>query len=193
MKTNCIFCNLSKIGSNKQLLWDDKDFSIIHDGFPISSPHLLLIPKNHFTCYAEIFNEIELNKKVQKIINSLFEIIPNLGLFFEHGDVGQTVKHAHIHLVPNTLSLENLISEVGVKGKTTKLNQFSDLKEHQNYLLFGNKENSLILNPESIATVEPGVITNYLAKKNNKPFPAKYRTPVQESDLINLSYLRSLI
>lgn len=170
---DCIFCNIAtKLKEN--VIWEDDIFWIIYDGFPIAEPHLLIIPKSHMLHYGQLptdqfthLNEIKQN--VQKVLARPL-------LFFEHGDIGQTVKHAHLHAIPFEGTVDDAIALVNLPGTTESIVDFSDVAKYPQYLLFIGGHMTVLL-PEAGTTIAPAPITNGLARAFGKPFPAANRLP----------------
>ncbi len=100
---NCIFCyqNLKK-----PIIAEMDSIVAIPDGYPVTSGHLLIIPKRHVMDYFGLTKK-ELHE-IHKMIHNLrerflnedpsvtgFNIGINCGF-----SAGQSIFHAHIHLIP---------------------------------------------------------------------------------------------
>ncbi len=102
--TNCIFCDWTKF--EEQLVGETADFWIIATlGQITDGGYLLLVPKKHIKCMGELTKDEA---------GRMFELYPKIEhasynwphmTAFEHGIVGQTIEHAHIHLIPARFSL----------------------------------------------------------------------------------------
>jgi diadenosine tetraphosphate (Ap4A) HIT family hydrolase len=99
--TECPFCNLAE-----NRIWVQTDSAIAFlDNFPVSPGHTLVIPGDHIGALMELpendFKEIwELVAHVRKLLIEKdkpdgFNIGINEGVA-----AGQTVAHAHIHIIP---------------------------------------------------------------------------------------------
>jgi diadenosine tetraphosphate (Ap4A) HIT family hydrolase len=90
---------------NKKIILENKHSFSIMDGFPVSKGHSLVIPKR------EVFSIFELNKEEYLDCFLLLKLLReklhtdfscdgfNIGI--NNGEVaGQTVSHAHIHIIP---------------------------------------------------------------------------------------------
>ena len=98
---DCIFCNIDE---NKYILKNDLSFAI-HDKYPHSKGHLLIIPFRHYENYFDSTKEeldamnelLELAKEYtdSKFNPAGYNININVG---KAG--GQIIMHAHIHLIP---------------------------------------------------------------------------------------------
>lgn len=100
-ETNCPFCSLD----NSRVLYESASFLIIHDGYPISPGHTLIIPKTHIASMFELGPEqfADLHTAIHWAKMDIErEFSPdgyNLGV--NDGAVaGQTVPHLHLHLIP---------------------------------------------------------------------------------------------
>ena len=92
------FLNLEKIIENENAF-------AIYDGFPVSKGHVLIIPKRVVAEIFDLNNEeysscFNLVKDVKKILEEKFKPDGfNIGI--NNGEkAGQTVFHAHIHVIP---------------------------------------------------------------------------------------------
>lgn len=180
-KSDCIFCQIPVNGLSEFILYEGNVFRVIHDGFPIASPHFLIIPKEHTDSYhsVSIDDFTELNK-----IIALFstKIADRKYMLFEHGKLGQTVKHAHMHMLPALIPLDTLISELHVDGEVVEIKNMSDLTMHDEYLFLSSEGKNVVLLPHT-TQIEPGIITNTLARLLNVPFPASNRRQIQSNEI----------
>lgn len=96
----CIFCNVDRA------LLAETDLSLAFlDAYPVSQGHTLIIPKRHIETIWEMTNEeyadaFDVIRKVKGILKGKFDphgfnVGVNCGVA-----AGQTVFHAHIHLIP---------------------------------------------------------------------------------------------
>jgi diadenosine tetraphosphate (Ap4A) HIT family hydrolase len=98
--TNCPFCE-----RNHSVFAETKLSFAIFDNFPVSNGHTLVIPKRHVATiweltgneYADIFDLI---KQVKDIVQNRFSP-QGINVGVNCGEAaGQTVFHAHIHIIP---------------------------------------------------------------------------------------------
>lgn len=111
---DCIFCKIidGEIPSNK--VYEDDTVLAFHDINPQMPVHVIVIPKNHISCAADITSEnsavvahiFEVIAKIAKDLglNNGYRIINNCG-----EDGGQTVKHLHFHLLGGEKLGEKLV------------------------------------------------------------------------------------
>jgi diadenosine tetraphosphate (Ap4A) HIT family hydrolase len=99
--TECPFCNLAE-----DRIWVQTDSAIAFlDNFPVSPGHTLVIPGDHIGALMELpendLNEIwSLVAHVRKLLIEKYKPDGfNIGIN-EGKAAGQTVAHAHIHIIP---------------------------------------------------------------------------------------------
>ena len=99
--TECPFCNLAE-----ERIWVQTDSAIAFlDNFPVSPGHTLVIPADHIGALMELpendLKEIwELVAHVRKLLIEKYKPDGfNIGIN-EGIAAGQTVPHAHIHIIP---------------------------------------------------------------------------------------------
>lgn len=98
---NCPFCNLSDV----RCVLTTRSFNAVRDSFPVSRGHTLLVPKRHVASVFDLDDEesreiwsavAQVRRQLQQEFNpDGFNIGVNDGIA-----AGQTVPHAHIHIIP---------------------------------------------------------------------------------------------
>jgi diadenosine tetraphosphate (Ap4A) HIT family hydrolase len=97
----CPFCTISR----ERLLFESELAFVIHDGYPVSPGHALVIPRRHV---ASFFDTTAAEQALLlKLLNlARIEIAQqfrpagfNIGIN-DGAAAGQTVAHLHIHLIP---------------------------------------------------------------------------------------------
>jgi diadenosine tetraphosphate (Ap4A) HIT family hydrolase len=97
---DCIFCQI-----DRAILAESNLSLAFFDGFPVSKGHALVIPKRHLATIWELSEEeyidlFDLVRDVKHLIQDRFEPHGmNIGANFGQA-AGQTVFHAHIHIIP---------------------------------------------------------------------------------------------
>ncbi|HLZ62902.1 MAG TPA: HIT family protein [Ktedonosporobacter sp.] len=96
---DCIFCQ--KHGIARNILKETASFRLVADHAPLVPGHLLIIPKDHYTCYGDVPSALDeelytLKREVQQFLTRFYAPI----VFWEHGIFRQTVFHAHLHCFP---------------------------------------------------------------------------------------------
>ena len=78
----------------------------IHDGFPVSEHHSLIIPKRHVEQYFDLYQpELNaINSLSTEMVTRIKALDPSVTAFnvgVNVGpDAGQTISHCHVHLIP---------------------------------------------------------------------------------------------
>lgn len=96
---NCLFCNID----NSSIIHETKNFYVKVGKGIITAGHVMIIPKAHYKAIAEIednlVNEyLELKDKVIAEVTKQFA----KPFLVEYGVYGQSVFHAHIHIIPTS-------------------------------------------------------------------------------------------
>ncbi|MFW6233289.1 MAG: HIT family protein [Nanoarchaeota archaeon] len=97
----CPFCNVDK----SHILLSNKNAFVLLCRSPYTKDHLLVIPKKHvkFLNKLNTNEQDDLNKLMIKALNKLHKKHKNVSILYKEGvnkDVGKTINHAHIHLIP---------------------------------------------------------------------------------------------
>lgn len=105
----CVFCDRAQF--EKQLIGETPDFWIIATlGQITDGGYVLLVPKRHVSCIGAMEeSEIELLESVVDRVMGALLVEYNAPVIFEHGIVGQTIKHAHIHFVPQVCNVTDRV------------------------------------------------------------------------------------
>jgi diadenosine tetraphosphate (Ap4A) HIT family hydrolase len=139
---NCPHCDRNSLALEHPLTETDL-FWVVCDIHPLIEGHVLIIPKKHLSCVGEY------DQKTMAEFNKLYSIFSNFirnkygnVSSFEHGKIGQTVFHSHVHLLPFAGATKKIVPE-GEKF-LTKIKHISDLKsifeKDQKYLFFSIEE-----------------------------------------------------
>ncbi|MGL4518986.1 MAG: HIT domain-containing protein [Phocaeicola sp.] len=100
--TECPFCGLSK---QAELLSETATAFAFYDGYPVSRGHTLIVPKKHVANYFDLTLHEQralwlLVNRCKKIVEKRFQPDGfNVGINVDEA-AGQTIFHAHIHLIP---------------------------------------------------------------------------------------------
>lgn len=111
-----VFCNLNAF--KKSVLYSTKCFHVLVDSKPLCEGHLLIIPKEHRSCFQNL-TEVEKQeyKILYKLVKTFLINLYNAVVIFEHGGVAQTVLHAHMHFLPTNVSIREEIVKYAKKMK----------------------------------------------------------------------------
>jgi len=95
----CVFC--ARRGQ-PALLFETDTFYVMPDKFPLVPGHVLIIPKEHVRCYGAMSIDAlrALDEAAMRIRRFLSDMYGAPVLTTETGVLGQTVFHAHLHLIP---------------------------------------------------------------------------------------------
>jgi diadenosine tetraphosphate (Ap4A) HIT family hydrolase len=95
----CVFCSPS---DHPDALDSTERLILIPDLYPLVPGHLLVITKDHHRCFGaagpEVLAELpDVVAEAAAFVNAAYGVEPVL---WENGVTGQTVFHAHLHLIP---------------------------------------------------------------------------------------------
>lgn len=114
---NCVFC---AVETDRALITETATVFAIYDKYPVSNGHALVIPKRHVANYFDLSTKEQqacwfVANRVQQILQHQFNPDGfNVGININEA-AGQTVSHAHIHLIPRYLGdVEN--PRGGIRG-----------------------------------------------------------------------------
>jgi histidine triad (HIT) family protein len=106
MKTleGCTFCEVApgaKSGIYERTIIETPNFRVFPTMGQIAEGYVLIVPKEHHACIGAmpepVIDEfIELKDRVDKLVTEAYQ----KPIYFEHGVIGQTVLHAHMHVIP---------------------------------------------------------------------------------------------
>ena len=128
---DCLFCDRDSIKS--EILDESKNF-FVKVGVGILAPgHVMLISKDHMSCFAELPER--LNKEFLLMKQKVFDIVKNNffePMIYEHGAYSQSIYHAHLHFVPaknEYFNLQNIKDKIFLTLKSTQLENIFKIKE----------------------------------------------------------------
>lgn len=152
MDRTCPHCDpITSTSILRHLLEETTHFRVVCDAHPLKEGHILIIPKKHTVCIGacadEVFAEfLPLYLQSERFLRESYGSVSA----FEHGVVGQTVPHAHVHLLPYAGAPEAIVPE-GSDHLTT-LKHLSDLRsaftKDGQYLFFSMGERSFFVDTE---------------------------------------------
>jgi len=110
---NCVFCDFKALSPN--VITTIRGLNAVATlGQITDGGYLLLVPFSHIECMAKFSRDhIEILGKVSREVQGAISEEYGGGVtLFEHGIVGQTIKHAHLHLIPASIDMtERIISD----------------------------------------------------------------------------------
>jgi diadenosine tetraphosphate (Ap4A) HIT family hydrolase len=101
----CPFCEMPRL----RILRENSSGFLIYDGYPVTELHSLIIPKRHVAdiwdlTEPETADCLELLRQQKDIIKTQDGSVQGFNVGVNVGEVaGQTVFHAHIHLIPRRI------------------------------------------------------------------------------------------
>ncbi len=100
---NCLFCKIINGEIPSYKLYEDDKVLVFLDINPNTNGHMLIVPKEHVVTVEDI-NE-ELAKHILKVEKEMYALLKDKlnceGLtIVQNNDLGQEVKHYHVHLIP---------------------------------------------------------------------------------------------
>ena len=105
IRKDCIFCRIVAGDARSHPVWEDADTLAFLDLAPLSTGHVLVIPKPHWENLFEmpapaLGTVMATAKRVAHAIRATIAP-PGLGVYQVNGRAaGQTVFHYHVHLIP---------------------------------------------------------------------------------------------
>ncbi|HEX4206941.1 MAG TPA: HIT domain-containing protein [Ktedonobacteraceae bacterium] len=95
----CPFCQDDILA--QYLLKETAHFRLITDHAPLIEGHVLIIPKEHYTCYGDVPGTLDAEFLALKDeVRTFFAEYYDVPVYWEHGIFHQTVFHAHLHCFP---------------------------------------------------------------------------------------------
>lgn len=160
-KENCAFCDKTQF--EEQIIAETDDFWIIASlGQITDGGYTLLIPKEHVPCMAELdlvrsAYVVAMSKKIRDALTKEFRFNPYIKYpitAFEHGIVGQSVKHAHLHFLPAVLDLTPRVLADFSGCERNEISSYMSLRnlflDHKEPYLFWTSQNgkgNILWNP----------------------------------------------
>lgn len=100
---NCIFCKIIKGEIPSKKVFEDDQTIVFMSIDPATNGHLLVVPKKHIVTIEDM--DLDTLSHMYSIIKNLYPMLKEKlnceGLTIaQNNDLGQEVKHFHIHLIP---------------------------------------------------------------------------------------------
>ena len=101
---DCIFCKIINGDLPSKTVYEDDLIKVIMNINPNTNGHLLVLPKEHYINIMDIPDEV-VTHSLKVIRETLFPLLKERlnceGLTLaENNELGQEIKHFHIHLIP---------------------------------------------------------------------------------------------
>ena len=119
----CIFCEIIKGNINSYKVYEDDNYLAILDISQATFGHTLVMPKKHYETILDMPDDKagELMKVANKVAKKIITNLNATGcnMIVNTGEVaGQTVKHAHLHIVPRYTESDS----IKIESKENKFN-----------------------------------------------------------------------
>jgi len=139
--SQCIFCKIVDEKEEASILYQDENFLVLMDAYPLTKGHCLVIPKNHYVRLDEL--KAKERAKLFSLGNKVIAAQKKAGLGIQGTNLlindgkaaNQTVPHLHLHLIPRASgdllkSIPKIILHIsglfGLKSSRKLLNQQAD-------------------------------------------------------------------
>ncbi len=126
---NCVFCDFSKIQANT--LASIRGLNITATlGQITDGGYLLIMPMNHVACLGAMDkDQLATFKQVTTEVKLAIQEEYKTGVtIFEHGIIGQTIPHAHLHLLPANIDITERIETDFPESKIEIVTGFNKLR-----------------------------------------------------------------
>lgn len=122
----CVFCHPELTPA---ALVVTENLRLVPDLYPVAPGHLLVISKQHLACFGAappgVLDELEeLSQRARRFVRESYQLDP---LIWENGVSGQTIFHAHLHLIP--LHLEGLIESLATDPESLEIDGWAAVRE----------------------------------------------------------------
>jgi diadenosine tetraphosphate (Ap4A) HIT family hydrolase len=124
---DCVFCSHEQ---QPAILFETPSLYAMPDKYPLLPGHVLIINKEHRRCYAQAGAEIdaEIEQATARVRRFLAESYGTASLAWENGVFGQTVFHAHLHLIP--VRSDMLPPEIEALPAVSPAADWTSIREH---------------------------------------------------------------
>lgn len=137
MNSDCVFCDTSQFA--ERLVATSSGFNVIATlGQITDGGYALVSPQKHISCLGALASGqtnamLNVAKEVCRALSREYQhgnsSTPYPVTMFEHGIVGQTIKHAHLHLLPTVIDLTAKIRKDFPEAETKELQHAAHLQE----------------------------------------------------------------
>ncbi len=136
LEDTCPHCD-SKGWAFTYILDQTPHFHLLCDVHPLVEGHLLIIPKRHISCAGAYTIEewTDFKKLYENAQHFIFKHFGSVATF-EHGNIGQTVFHSHVHLLPFQGTCKDIVPETALTRLDTIEQIVTLFKQEGKYLFF---------------------------------------------------------
>ena len=112
MSEDCDFCHPDQGTFKDSILGETENFLIAADAHPLTEGHILIVPKEHLPCVGTFSEElVDEFSEVLETVSGFMTRAYGKFAWFEHGVLGQTVFHAHVHVLPFEGGIKEIVPE----------------------------------------------------------------------------------
>lgn len=124
--TGCVFCQPDALPG---ALVENPRVRLVPDLYPLAQGHLLVISREHISCYGAADRDTlggldEQAEAARRFIQETYGVDP---LMWENGVSGQSVHHAHLHLMP--LQLEGFVDALASAVESVEIDGWEAVRE----------------------------------------------------------------
>ncbi len=139
--SDCPHCDHTSFAMERPLLVTDT-FFVVCDVHPLTEGHILIIPKEHIACVGafsdKLFEEfLTLYRQASSFIKTTYGAMSS----FEHGVLGQTVFHTHVHILPYHGDASAILPEGVNHIQPFRIDQLREVYQREGKYLFYSIEN----------------------------------------------------
>lgn len=127
MRSECVFCTRAE---NPTPLCETPTLYVMPDRFPLVPGHILIVSKEHLPCYGAARPETlgELDDAAAMVRRFLHAAYGRSVMTWENGVSGQSVFHAHLHLIP--LPSDAMPREVAEHAEVAPIRGWDAVRSH---------------------------------------------------------------
>ena len=104
--SDCVFCDIIAGELPASVVYEDNTLIAIMDISPVNTGHVIVIPKKHFPCMADMDEDtgahlFRITMRIQKAVRKSGVRCEGINLFLADGEAAfQDVFHLHMHIIP---------------------------------------------------------------------------------------------
>jgi len=105
VQTYCVFCGIARHERDAVTVYEDEEFIVFLDKYPLTLGHTLVAPKKHYTNIFDMPEEAAAKAFVlaKKVAAAQLKALGAKGvkIVMNNGsEAGQEIMHAHVHVIP---------------------------------------------------------------------------------------------
>lgn len=172
-ESECLHCDTDSFALRYPLM-EVADFRIVCDAHPLAQGHILVIPKLHLSSVGAfgctLFSAF---MKVFHLVTSF--LCSEYGSYaaFEHGVVGQTVNHAHVHLLPFAGGVAEIVPEQQMLRRVSSMSDLRTIYAKEGGYMFLQIESAKYIVAQDLAS--PGFFREQFAHALGNPGRGDWR------------------